>query len=118
MTNIVVDPYWASYTFRLALTGYDDILAEFKTGDVITPESGELLALVLNEKDKKEGKGQWHSEVELPEWSLNGCFVFFHGDNNTGLPTKGNMQKVLILDFPADSVKPVGRLFFTYNVGG
>lgn len=114
----IVDAYWATYFFRLALTGYDDILADFKTGDTITPESGELLAMALNEKDKKEGKGQWHSEVELPEWSLNGCFVFFHGDNNTGLPTKGNMQKVLILDFPEDSVKPVGRIFLTYNVGG
>lgn len=114
---MAVITYWAEYFFRLALTDHRDVVEDFVEGDVLTPENAELLALALNEKDKKEGKGLWNVEPQGTEWSLVGAVVVFNGENSTALPTKGNMQRVLILDFPEESEKPAGRVFLTYNLG-
>ena len=111
----VVDAYWANYFFRLALTEHRDVVQDFVEGDVLTPENAELLVLALNEKDKKEGKGLWNTEPQGTEWSIVGAVVVFNGENSTSLPTKGNMQHVLILDMPDDCVKPLGRIYLTYN---
>lgn len=113
----MIDVYWAKYFFHLNLTDNRDVMDDFVAGDVITPDSGELLALALNEKDKKEGKGHWVSEDGPTEWNLAGAVVVFNGANNTDLPTKGTMQRVLILDLPETSVKPLGRIFLCYNTG-
>lgn len=112
----MIDPVWTKYTFQLNLTDYADILGVFTAGEVIDGDSGLLFAEALNEKDKKEGKGHWNSEPGLL-WSLHGATVFYNGANNTDYPTKGTMQRVLILDFPEGAQKPSGRVFFTYNAG-
>lgn len=113
----MIDPVWTKYTFHLNMTDYSDILGVFEQGHVITEDSGLLLAEALNEKDKKEGKGHWNVDENQPLFSLLGATVFYNGANHTDFPTKGTMQRVLILDFPASAQKPVGRVFFTYNVG-
>jgi hypothetical protein len=111
----VVDPSWAEYFFRLALTEHRDVVEEFVEGDVLTPENAELLVLALNEKDKKEGKGKWNVDEQGTEWSVVGAVVVSNGPNSTSLPTKGTMHNVLILDFPDECQKPLGRVFLTYN---
>lgn len=113
----MADLTWIRYFFQLNLVDYRDVVDDFVEGDVITADSGELLALALNEKDKKEGKGHWNSDETLHEWSLVGATVVHNGANSLDYPTKGTMQNVLILDFPESSVKPTGRMYLPYNSG-
>jgi hypothetical protein len=113
----MIDLTWIRYFFHLNLTDNRDVVDDFVAGDVITEESGVLLALALNEKDKKEGKGHWNAEANTNEWSLVGATVAYNGPNSLDYPTKGTMGFVLILDFPESSVKPQGRMYLPYNSG-
>jgi len=110
------DINWVRYGFHINDPAVKPVAEQFETGEIVDIEKGQLLADLMNEIDKKEGKGQWVSNDELPgNFNFNGCYVDHRGPNSFNYPTKGTMQNVLILSFPSSAVQPVGRIYIPYN---
>lgn len=107
--------YWARYTYHLNNPAVKAIAEQFETDEVISVEKGQLLADLFNEIDKKEGKGQWVSELGVPEWNFANALVVHRGPNSSAYPTKSTMQNVLILYFTAPAEGPIEYFYIPYN---
>lgn len=109
--------YWIRYGYAIKDPAVKPVAEDFETGETVTVEKGELLAYLMNEIDKKEGKGQWVSDETSTDWNFAGCYVEHRGKNDPSYPTKGTMKNVLILRFPEGATGPFGRFYIPYNDG-
>lgn len=106
---------WIRYGYHINNPAVKSIAEEFNSGEYVSQEKGEMLAYLMNEIDKKEGKGQWVCDAVATKWNFAGCFVQHRGKNDLNFPTKGSMKNVLILVFPDFSEGPTGRFYIPYN---
>jgi len=107
--------YWARYTFQINHPDVKAVAELFETGSAVGVEKGQLLADLFIEIDKKEGKGQWVSELGVKEWNFANAYVDYRGPNNPNYPTKSTMKNVLILRFEAPAEGPIGLFYIPYN---
>lgn len=107
---------WVRYGFHINHPAVKAVAEQFDTYEIVSVEKGQLLADLMNEIDKKEGKGQWISNEDQPtSWNFYACHVDYRGPNSPNYPTKSTMKNVLILSFQEWSQGPVGRLYIPYN---
>jgi hypothetical protein len=107
--------FWARYTYHINHPAVKTVVEQFETNSPVGVEKGQLLADLFNEIDKKEGKGQWVSELGAKEWNFTNAYVDYRGPNSPNFPTKGTMQNVLILRFEDPAEGPVGLFYIPYN---
>lgn len=109
--------YWVRYAYAIKDARIHPLVHEIATGEVLSIPQGQALADLMNEIDKKEGKGHWVCDYnpEITSWNFAGVSVEYNGKNSPNLPTKGNMDNVIILVFPPTSIAPVSRLYIPYN---
>ena len=110
----MTDIFWLNYLFFVDMSDEADTLEHVPTG-VLSQDNATLLAAVLSTHDTGEGRALW-TDKPGTEWSLVGAQVVFNGENNTGLPSNGLFNHVLILKFPDASTAPVGEIVLNYNV--
>lgn len=109
--------YWVRYAYAIKDPRVYPLVHDIATGEYLSSAQCQALADLMNEIDKKEGKGQWVCDWDpaVTSWNFAGVTVEYNGKNNPNLPTKGNMDNVIILVFPPTSIAPVSRLYIPYN---
>lgn len=115
--TLPADYYWPNYFFNTDFTLNREELQQFQPGMVLDEETGFNLAAIIDERDKKEGKGQWISDDDpkVTQWNLYGVKVAYNGKNDPDFPTRAKWKNVVRLDFPEGAQGPKGVIYLPYN---
>lgn len=106
--------FWLNYLFFVDLSAEADTLEHVPVGP-LSADNATLLAAILSTHDTGEGRALW-TDKAANAWSLAQAEVTFNGQNQTGLPSNGLYNHVLMLKFPDNSTAPVGTIVLHYNV--
>lgn len=107
---------WTNYFFHTDFSEVGEGLAALETDTVLEGAAANGLASILQQVDRKSGKDQWIGSGSSVEWNVNGAKVAYNGENNPNFSTNSKYSHVLVLEFPEQSVAPIGKLYLQYNL--
>lgn len=107
---------WKNYFFSEDFSAEHDFLQTIQTGQVLEAPTSETLAAIFQAYDRKAGKDLWIGSGVTTEYNLKGAVAFYNGPNSRDFPTNSIYSHVLMLEFPATSKAPVGKIYIQYNV--
>jgi hypothetical protein len=107
---------WKNYFFSVDFSSEHDFLQGIPAEQELDANTCETLAAVFQEYDRKAGKDKWIGSGATTEYNLKGAVAFYNGPNSRDFPTNSIYTHVLMLQFPATSQAPVGKIYIQYNV--
>lgn len=107
---------WKNYFFSVDFSTENQFLQSVASGEELSTPTAETLAAIFHEYDRKAGKDKWIGSGETTEYNLKGVVAFYNGPNSRDYPTNSIYTHVLMLQFPATSQAPVGKIYIQYNV--
>lgn len=107
---------WKNYFFSTDFSTENEFLQSVASGEPLSVPAAEALAAIFQSYDRKAGKELWIGSGETTEYNLKGVVAFYNGANSRDYPTNSIYTHVLMLQFPATSQAPVGKIYIQYNV--
>jgi hypothetical protein len=105
--------FWLNYLFFTDFTSDAASIVDLPEG-LVNTDTATLLAALLSTHDTGVGRPLWTDKAGA-EWSTAGATIVYNGPNSTGQPSNALFANILILEFPATSTAPVGRIVLNYN---
>ncbi|MND87430.1 hypothetical protein D3C80_794300 [compost metagenome] len=107
---------WKNYFFSTDFSPEHAFLQSIPTEQELDGSVSESLAAIFHAYDNKAGKDRWIGSGATTEYNLKGAVATYNGPNSRDFPTNSIYSHVLMLQFPATSQAPVGRISIQYNV--